>query len=65
MDWRIALQEAVALCKSRAAFVISGAASLSRASLRMASATELEIVYSELETPGLAGTVAGSGGHLI
>ena len=65
MDLRIALQGAVALCKSRAAFVLSGAASLSRASLRMASATELEIVYSELETPGLAGTVAGNGAQSI
>ena len=65
MDLRIALQDAVALCKSRAAFVMSGAASLSRASLRMAGATELEIVYSELETPGLAGTVPGNGAQLI
>lgn len=65
MDLRIALQDAVARCKVRAAFVMAGAASLSRASVRTAGATEPALVHGELEIPGLAGAVAGNGALLI
>ncbi|MBC7703117.1 MAG: DNA-binding protein [Rhodoferax sp.] len=64
IDLRIALYDAVAPRNCRAALVVSGAASLRWASLRMAGATDPEILYGELDILRLAGTVAGNGGHL-
>lgn len=63
-DLRSALEAAVAARLCRAAFLISGIGSLSRARLRLAGAAEPSALQGDLEILTLAGTVAGNGSHL-
>jgi predicted DNA-binding protein with PD1-like motif len=63
-DLRNALEAAVAARLCRAAFLISGIGSLSRARLRLAGAVEPSVLQGDLEILTLAGTVAGNGSHL-
>jgi hypothetical protein len=64
MDLRQSLEDALATCKSRAAFVLSGIGSLSSARLRLAGAAEPATLSGDLEILTLAGTLSRDGSHL-
>jgi predicted DNA-binding protein with PD1-like motif len=63
-DLRRALESAVAARHCRAAFLVSGIGSLKRARLRLAAATEPDLIAADLEILTLAGTIGGNGSHL-
>jgi hypothetical protein len=63
-DLREALENAVTARECRAAFVLSGIGSLAPTRLRLAGATEPNVIDGAVEILTLAGTVSPGGSHL-